>query len=58
MNLPAVKEKADKIQQCRVLKDEHRAAWLLKAVTMIDLTTLGGDDTVSNVTRLCHKVIL
>ncbi|XP_059062137.1 deoxyribose-phosphate aldolase [Achroia grisella] len=29
--------------------------WLLKAVTVIDLTTLSGDDTKSNVRRLCLK---
>nr|XP_035971665.1 deoxyribose-phosphate aldolase [Halichoerus grypus] len=29
--------------------------WLLKAVTFIDLTTLSGDDTSSNVQRLCYK---
>ncbi|KAF0039173.1 hypothetical protein F2P81_009657, partial [Scophthalmus maximus] len=33
------------------------AAWLLKAVTCIDLTTLAGDDTPSNVHRLCLKAI-
>lgn len=38
------------------LKNEYRAAWILKAVTLIDLTTLGGDDTESNVSRLCFKV--
>ena len=32
-----------------------QAAWLLKAVTMIDLTTLAGDDTEANVSRLCLK---
>lgn len=32
-----------------------QAAWLLKAVTCIDLTTLSGDDTPSNVHRLCMK---
>lgn len=32
-----------------------QAAWLLKAVTFIDLTTLSGDDTFSNVQRLCYK---
>lgn len=32
-----------------------QAAWLLKAVTCIDLTTLSGDDTPSNVQRLCFK---
>ncbi|XP_063361547.1 deoxyribose-phosphate aldolase [Cydia amplana] len=30
-------------------------AWLLKAITVIDLTTLAGDDTASNVSRLCIK---
>lgn len=34
-----------------------QAAWLLKAVTCIDLTTLAGDDTPSNVHRLCLKAI-
>lgn len=34
---------------------EWQAAWLLRAVTCIDLTTLGGDDTESNVKRLCFK---
>lgn len=33
----------------------NQAAWLLKAVTFIDLTTLSGDDTSSNVQRLCYK---
>lgn len=32
-----------------------KAAWLLRAVTCIDLTTLSGDDTPSNVSRLCYK---
>ena len=32
-----------------------QAAWLLRAVTCIDLTTLAGDDTPGNVHRLCMK---
>ena len=32
-----------------------QAAWLLRAVTCIDLTTLAGDDTETNVARLCLK---
>ena len=32
-----------------------QAAWLLRAVTCIDLTTLSGDDTLANVNRLCFK---
>ena len=34
---------------------EWQAAWLCRAVTCIDLTTLSGDDTESNVDRLCLK---
>ena len=34
---------------------QHQAAWLLRAVTCIDLTTLAGDDTETNVSRLCLK---
>jgi len=36
--------------------DYSQTAWLLRAVTCIDLTTLAGDDTMSNVQRLCYKV--
>lgn len=39
-----------------VCTKEYRTAWLLKAITCIDLTTLGGDDCPSNVIRLCIKV--
>lgn len=33
----------------------NEAAWALKALTLTDLTTLAGDDTKSNVSRLCHR---
>src|ERR1051325_2183214 len=39
----------------RTVKKEWQAAWLLKAITLIDLTTLSGDDTPGNVRRLCAK---
>lgn len=55
INLTAVNELAKKLSTARELKDEYRAAWILKAVTLIDLTTLAGDDTSSNVSRLCFK---
>ena len=32
-----------------------QAAWQMRAVTCIDLTTLSGDDTPANVNRLCYK---
>ena len=37
------------------MKKQWQAAWLLRAVTCIDLTTLSGDDTSVNVDRLCFK---
>lgn len=39
----------------RTVKREWQAAWLLRAITCIDLTTLQGDDTPGNVLRLCAK---
>ena len=40
----------------RTVKQQWQAGWLLRAVTCIDLTTLAGDDTETNVARLCLKV--
>ncbi|XP_063222264.1 deoxyribose-phosphate aldolase [Bacillus rossius redtenbacheri] len=55
VNLGAVKRAAAGLGTHRALKQQWQAAWLLRAVTCIDLTTLGGDDTSGNVTRLCAK---
>jgi deoxyribose-phosphate aldolase len=57
INLPAVNQRATVLQSRRSVKNEWQAAWLLRAVTCIDLTTLGGDDTRSNVARLCAKAV-
>ncbi|XP_010126384.1 PREDICTED: putative deoxyribose-phosphate aldolase, partial [Chlamydotis macqueenii] len=55
VNRPAVVRHAERIKKWRTVKGNWQAAWLLKAVTCIDLTTLSGDDTPSNVHRLCFK---
>ncbi|XP_070475323.1 deoxyribose-phosphate aldolase isoform X3 [Equus przewalskii] len=55
VNHPAVLRRAQQVQARRTVKKEWQAAWLLKAVTFIDFTTLSGDDTSSNVQRLCYK---
>ncbi|XP_074050457.1 deoxyribose-phosphate aldolase [Macrotis lagotis] len=55
INQPAVLRRVKQIQTRRTVKNEWQAAWLLKAVTLIDLTTLSGDDTPTNVQRLCYK---
>jgi deoxyribose-phosphate aldolase len=55
INKSAVERRAATIGTRRSVKKEWQAAWLLRAVTCIDLTTLAGDDTPSNVQRLCAK---
>jgi deoxyribose-phosphate aldolase len=55
VNLPAVKRRAETLKTRRSVKKQWQAAWLLRAVTCIDLTTLSGDDTSTNVSRLCFK---
>lgn len=52
INYPAVVRSANDFKGRRALKKEHQAGWLLRAVTLIDLTTLAGDDTGANVDRL------
>jgi len=55
VNLPAVKRRVDSLGGRRTVKQQWQAAWLLRAVTCIDLTTLSGDDTSANTSRLCMK---
>jgi len=55
VNLPAVLRRAATLGTRRTVKQQWQAAWLLKAVTCIDLTTLAGDDTEANTSRLCLK---
>ncbi|RXG73256.1 Deoxyribose-phosphate aldolase [Armadillidium vulgare] len=57
INLPSVKRRAETLSSRRTVKKQWQAAWLLRAVTCIDLTTLSGDDTSSNVERLCYKAV-
>jgi deoxyribose-phosphate aldolase len=55
VNRSAAERRAATIPTRRTVKKEWQAAWLLKAITLMDLTTLAGDDTAGNVTRLCAK---
>lgn len=54
-NTSAIERRAASIPARRSVKKAYQAAWLLKAVTCIDLTTLSGDDTARRVGRLCAK---
>lgn len=55
VNLSAVERRAASLTGRRSVKKDYQAAWLLKAVSCIDLTTLSGDDTPGRVRRLCAK---
>ena len=55
VNRSAVERRVKTLGGRRTVKKEYQAAWLLKAISMIDLTTLAGDDTRGNVLRLCQK---
>lgn len=55
VNLSAVKRRTSTLTNRRSLKKDWQAAWLIKAVSCIDLTTLSGQDTPGKVRRLCAK---
>jgi deoxyribose-phosphate aldolase len=55
VNRSAAERRAATIGTRRTVKKQWQAAWLLRAITLIDLTTLSGDDTPGNVKRLCAK---
>ncbi|HJU75789.1 MAG TPA: deoxyribose-phosphate aldolase [Gemmatimonadaceae bacterium] len=55
VNRSAVERRAATLPMRRTVKKEWQAAWLLRAITVMDLTTLSGDDTPGNVRRLCAK---
>ena len=57
INRSAVELRAATLPARRTVKKEYQAAWLLRAVSCIDLTTLAGDDTPGNVHRLCAKAL-
>ena len=55
VNRPAVERRVASLPGRRSVKKDWQAAWLLRAITCMDLTTLSGDDTPGNVRRLCAK---
>ncbi len=54
-NTSAIERRAATLPGRRSVKKDYQAAWLLKAISCIDLTTLAGDDTDGRVQRLCAK---
>ncbi|HEY9420413.1 MAG TPA: deoxyribose-phosphate aldolase [Thermoanaerobaculia bacterium] len=55
VNTSAAERRAATLPKRRTVKKEWQAAWYLRAVTCIDLTTLSGDDTPGRVRRLAAK---
>ena len=55
VNTSAVERRAQSHVARRTVKKDWQAAWLLRAVSCMDLTTLSGDDTEERVRRLCAK---
>jgi deoxyribose-phosphate aldolase len=55
VNTSAVERRTQSQVARRTVKKEWQAAWLLRAITCMDLTTLSGDDTEERVRRLCAK---
>ena len=54
-NTSAIERRTSTYSTRRSVKKNYQAAWLLRAISCIDLTTLAGDDTVGRVHRLCDK---
>lgn len=57
VNKAAAERRAASLANRRTQKKEYQAAWLIKAIGLIDLTTLSGDDTPGRVERLCMKAM-
>src|SRR5580693_1649069 len=55
VNTSAVERRAQTLVTRRTVKKEWQVAWLLRAISCMDLTTLAGDDTGERVRRLCAK---
>ena len=55
VNTSAVERRAATHVARRSVKKENQAAWLLRAIACMDLTTLSGDDSADRVRRLCAK---
>ena len=54
-NTSAIERRASTLSARRTVKKEYQAAWLVRAITCIDLTTLAGDDTPGRIKRICDK---
>ncbi|HWY93069.1 MAG TPA: deoxyribose-phosphate aldolase [Chthoniobacterales bacterium] len=54
-NSSAIQSRASTLTSRRTVEQQWQAAWLLRAISCIDLTTLAGDDSPGRIRRLCAK---
>ena len=57
VNRSAAERRVQSLTARRSVKKDWQSAWLLRAIGLIDLTTLAGDDTPGRVRRLCRKAV-
>jgi deoxyribose-phosphate aldolase len=57
VNRSALERRAATLTKRRSIKGDNQAAWLLKAIALMDLTSLNSNDTDERVRRLCAKAI-
>nr|WP_244523193.1 deoxyribose-phosphate aldolase [Aquamicrobium aerolatum] len=55
VNRSALERRATTLTKRRSIKADNQAAWLLRAISLMDLTTLNSNDTADRVERLCAK---
>jgi deoxyribose-phosphate aldolase len=57
VNRSALERRATTLTKRRSIKGDNQAAWLLRSISLMDLTTLSSNDTDDRVRRLCAKAI-
>ena len=57
VNRSALERRIASLTKRRSIKGDNQAAWLLRAVSCMDLTTLNSNDTEERVRRLCAKAV-
>jgi deoxyribose-phosphate aldolase len=55
VNRSALERRVASLTKRRSIKGDTQAAWLLRAIALMDLTTLNSNDTEERVRRLCAK---
>lgn len=57
VNRSALERRVQSMTKRRSIKADNQAAWLLRSVSLMDLTTLNSNDTDDRVRRLCAKAV-